>query len=89
MLIKVIFVILFVVIIASLGLALFHLVKHKDQDQEIYSTTVRALTLRIALSLVLFLLLFAALSLGLFQPQGIGARFATPPAQPQHSEQGN
>lgn len=72
MLIKAIVVILFLSIIASLGTALFHLVKHKDQENS--DKTAKALTFRIGLSLVLFFILFAALALGIFKPHGIGTK---------------
>lgn len=72
MLIKTITIITFVAIVYSLGSALYHLVKHRDnQDSE---KTYRALTLRIGLSMALFVLLFIAFATGLLRPQGIGAR---------------
>lgn len=72
MLIKTLVVIVFVAIIVSLGFALFHLVKHSDEQHS--QKTAKALTLRIGLSLVLFIMLFIALASGLFHPSGIGAR---------------
>lgn len=72
MLIKILAVIVFVAIIASLGSALFHLVKHSDEQHS--QKTAKALTVRIGLSLVLFILLFIAFASGLFHPSGIGAR---------------
>lgn len=72
MLIKTITIITFVAIVYSLGSALYHLVKHKDnQDSE---KTYRALTIRIGLSMALFVLLFIAFATGLLHPQGIGTR---------------
>lgn len=72
MLIKTLAILVFLAIVASLGSALFHLVKRKDSEQS--QKTVKALTLRIGLSILLFVLLFIAVASGLFQPQGIGAR---------------
>ena len=70
--IKIIFVIAFVFIIFSLGSALFHLVKRKDQEHS--DKTVKALTFRIGLSLVLFIMMYIAFATGLIKPEGIGAR---------------
>lgn len=72
MLIKSFVIIAFILIIISLGSALFHLVKHKDEEQS--HKTVKALTFRIGLSVVLFILIFLAYATGLIKPQGIGAR---------------
>ena len=55
-------VILFIVfILASLGSALYYMVKDRGTTQR----TVKALTIRIALSIVLFLLLVLGLQFGL------------------------
>lgn len=70
--IKIVAIIIFIAVISSLGSALFHLVKPGDAEQA--RKTAKALTFRIALSLVLFILLFLALASGLFKPSGIGAR---------------
>ena len=72
MLIKTIAIVAFIAIIASLGTALFNLVRSKDPEHS--RKTLRALTVRISLSLLLLIGLIAAYSRGLFQPQGIGAR---------------
>lgn len=72
MVIKILIIVAFVAILASLGSALFHLVKHKDGDES--KKTAQALTFRIGLSLLLFILLFVAYATGLLQPHGIGAR---------------
>lgn len=72
MIIKSIVIIVFVLIIVSLGLALFHLVSHKTP--EVSEKTVNALTFRIALSLLLFIFIFIALAAGIIKPHGIGAR---------------
>jgi hypothetical protein len=69
--IKIIIVLAFLLIIASLGSALYHLVDQKDAEHS--KKTAKALTLRIGLSLILFIFLFIAFSQGLIQPHGIGA----------------
>lgn len=51
-------------IVASLGSGLFHLVNDKGESRKM----VRALTVRIALSVALFILLFIAWSQGLIEP---------------------
>lgn len=55
-------------IVASLGTALYHLVTSRNADS---SKMVRALTLRIGLSVALFILLFVAWRFGLIQPHGL------------------
>jgi|694.fasta_scaffold19643_7 H+/Cl- antiporter ClcA len=72
MLIKTIAIVAFLAIIASLGTALFNLVRSKDAEHS--RKTLRALTVRISLSLLLLIGLIVAYNAGLFQPQGIGAR---------------
>ncbi len=79
MLIKTLIVIAFVAIIASLGSALFHLVKHKDPVNS--QKTLKALTFRIGLSVVLFIFVVIAMATGLVEPTGLGARIAA------HSQQ--
>lgn len=54
-------------IVASLGSALFHLMTDKGQSKKM----VRALTLRVGLSVALFIALMVAWALGLIQPHGI------------------
>jgi hypothetical protein len=57
-----------VAIVASLGTALYHLATgHGDSGR-----MVRALTLRVALSVALFLLLMIAWRLGWIHPHGLG-----------------
>jgi uncharacterized membrane protein len=68
MLIKLLIVATLVAIVASLGSGLFHLVKDERNSRR----TVNALTLRIALSVLLFVLLFVAWWQGLLTPHGIG-----------------
>ena len=64
---KMLVVVVLLGIVVSLGSALFHLVHDRGASQKM----VRALTLRIALSVGLFLLLFVAWSMGLIQPHGV------------------
>jgi len=66
--IKIIIVLVFISIIASLGTALYQLIKNKKSSPK----TVQALTYRIAISLTLFILLSIAFMSGLIQPTGIG-----------------
>lgn len=70
--IKIIFIILFISIIISLGFALFNMVKYKGQEHS--EKTAKALTFRIGLSLFLFILIFIAYATGMIKPEGIGAR---------------
>ena len=78
MIIKSIVIIAFILIIISLGTALFHLVKHKTQEQS--EQTVKALTFRITLSIILFVFIFIAFATGLLKPHGLGTRMhQTPP----------
>ncbi len=55
-------------IVASLGKALFHLSSGSEQSAQ----TVRALTARIGLSIVLFMLLMAGWYFGLITPHSVG-----------------
>ena len=66
--IKVLIVVVLVAIVASLGSGLFHLVKDDGRSKRM----VNALTVRIALSVLLFVLLFVAWKGGLIVPHGIG-----------------
>lgn len=72
MIIKSIFIFTFILIIISLGNALFHLAKRNNAEPS--EKTVKALTARITLSIVLFLLVFIAIVTGIFKPQGLGLR---------------
>jgi hypothetical protein len=58
---------LFAAIVASLGIALYHLSSGKGDSGKL----LRALTVRIALSLLLFLLLMIAWRTGLMIPRGL------------------
>lgn len=72
MLIKSFIIVAFIIIVISLGSALYHLVNRKDEEDSY--KIARALTIRISLSLLLFILIFLAFASGLIQPHGIGAR---------------
>jgi formate/nitrite transporter FocA (FNT family) len=55
------------VILFSLGSALYYLIKDKGQSER----TVRALTVRITFSILLFLILMLGFYFGLIPPQGL------------------
>jgi hypothetical protein len=59
---------LFIAILASLGLALVALFKRGDHSQ----TLLRALTVRVSLSVFFFLLLMLGWYLGILEPHGLG-----------------
>ncbi|MTV38321.1 twin transmembrane helix small protein [Duganella radicis] len=59
----------FILIIGSLGSALFFLMRDKGRS----NNTVRALAVRVALSITLFLLILLAYRLGYIHPTGIRA----------------
>ena len=67
MLIKILIVACLLAIIASLGTGLFHLVGDKGGSKKM----VNALTVRVVLSITLFVLLFIAWQQGLIEPHGI------------------
>jgi hypothetical protein len=64
---KFIVAIAFILIIGSLGSALFFLMKDKGKSNR----TVKALTFRVGFSIALFVLLLVAYQLGWIQPTGI------------------
>ncbi len=70
--IKIIFIVIFLFILFSLGSALFHLVMTKNKEHS--EKTVKALSVRIGLSLVLFIMMYIAFITGMIKPEGIGAR---------------
>jgi uncharacterized membrane-anchored protein len=76
MIIKSVVIIAFMLIIVSLGSALFHLVKHKPEGQS--EKTVKALTFRITLSILLFIFVFIAVATGIFKPHGLGEKMHNP-----------
>ena len=63
---KIIVVLFLFFIIASLFSGLYYLVKYKGTSER----TVRALTVRISLSVLLFILLIIGYATGLLQPHG-------------------
>jgi hypothetical protein len=65
--IKVLIVLTLAAIVASLFSGLFHLVKDEGQSKRM----VNALTVRVALSVLLFILLFVAWRAGLIEPQHV------------------
>jgi hypothetical protein len=67
MLARVLVIVVLLGILASLGSAMFYLV----HDRGTGTRTVRALTVRIALSVFLFVLLFVLYRLGLIQPHPV------------------
>ena len=71
MIIQTIIAIAFILILFNLGSALFHIVRRTSPEQS--EKTVKALTWRISLSIVLFLFLFIAIATGLLKPHGIGS----------------
>jgi uncharacterized membrane protein len=76
MIIKSLVIIAFILIIISLGSALFHLVKHKTEEQS--EKTVKALTFRITLSILLFIFVFIAVATGIYKPHGLGVKMHKP-----------
>ena len=64
---KILVVLVLIVIVGSLGQALFYLLKDRERSPR----TVRALTLRIGLSIGLFVLLLISFSAGLIKPHGL------------------
>lgn len=75
MIIKSVVIIAFILIIISLGSALFHLVNHKNEENS--QKTVKSLTFRIALSIVLFIFIFFAVVTGQVKPHGLGVKMHT------------
>ncbi len=64
---KIIVVLFLIFIVGSLFSGLFYLVKDKGASER----TIRALTLRISLSVILFILLMIGYATGLLQPHGV------------------
>ena len=67
MLFKIIIVILLMVVLFSLGSALYHLISKKGDSDKL----LKSLTWRIGLSIFIFILLFIGQSMGLITPHGI------------------
>lgn len=72
MIIKSIILILLILVLLSLGASMFTLIKDRNKTDR----TVRFLTLRIVLSISLFVLLLVSFLMGWIQPHGL-----LPPAQ--------
>ncbi|MEQ1543840.1 twin transmembrane helix small protein [Methyloglobulus sp.] len=70
--IKIILIVVFLMIIFSLGSALYHLVRHKEDGSS--QKTAKALTIRIGLSVVLFVFLLILVATGVIKPHGIGSK---------------
>ena len=66
--IKILIIIVLVAIIASLGSALFHMSRNKGDSKKM----ARALTIRVGLSVILFILLMLAYYNGLIEPNKMG-----------------
>lgn len=77
---KVLIVLALAAIIVSLGFALNYL--YKDRGVAHSSRTVKALTARISLSLVLFALLILLYKAGILHPHGLKTDYATPHSAP-------
>jgi hypothetical protein len=67
-LIRIFVIAVLVAIVASLGSALFHLSRKAGDSRKL----ARALTIRVALSVALFILLMIAWHFGLIAPHGLG-----------------
>lgn len=68
---KILVALAFLAIIASLGSALFFMMRRDGNDRQRGRQMARALALRVGLSVVLFLCLLAAWKLGYIQPTGL------------------
>jgi len=76
---KLVVVALLLIIVGSLGSGLLFLIKDKGQSER----TARALTVRIGLSLLLFVLLILGYVTGYIHPHGV---YPNSPAASQHSD---
>ena len=81
---KIIIVLALLVIVGSLGSALYYLL----MDRERSPRTVKALTWRIGLSIGLFLLLLAGFAAGLLKPHGLKPSIS-PSTQPSTADNPN
>ena len=66
-LLNILIVVCLIAIVFSLGSSLFHLVNDKGESKKM----VKALTVRVTLSVALFILLIIAWSLGWIEPHGL------------------
>ncbi len=69
MLVKMIIILFLLIIMYSLGSALYYLTHERNKADA--TRVVKALTWRIGLSLLLFILLFGAYSMGWIHPHGV------------------
>ncbi|MGX2039058.1 twin transmembrane helix small protein [Methylocaldum sp. MU1018] len=81
---KAFIILVLLIIIGSLGTALVYLVKDRARSPR----TVKALTIRIGLSIGLFFLLLLAYRLGLLHPHGLPVGRIPPPAENQGQADG-
>lgn len=72
---KILIVAALLLIVASLGTALFYLLKDRNRSPR----TVKALTARISMSLALFFLLLIGYQSGVLHPHGLGGAAAARP----------
>jgi hypothetical protein len=70
--IKILIVLVLAGIVASLGKALFHMSSGSPNDVAHSAMMARALTVRIGLSIALFILLMIAWYFGAISPHGVG-----------------
>ena len=68
---KILVAIAFVAILASLGSALYYMMRGSKDDAKKSNNMVKALALRVGLSIVLFVCILIAWKLGFVQPTGI------------------
>jgi cytochrome bd-type quinol oxidase subunit 2 len=71
---KILIVVVLFGIVASLGSALFHMARNKGGDAEHSRKMARSLTIRVGLSVVLFILLMLAWYNGLITPHGLAGK---------------
>lgn len=74
---KIVIILILLVIVLSLGSALYYLVTDREKSEK----TVRALTWRIGLSISLFFLLLLAFGSGLIQPHSFGGGLRHEPSK--------
>jgi cytochrome bd-type quinol oxidase subunit 2 len=72
--VKILIIVVLFAIIGSLGSALFHMSRNKGNDPEHSRKMARALTIRVGLSVVLFILLMLAWYNGLITPHGLAGK---------------
>ncbi len=75
-LIRILIIVVLVAILVSLGFGLFHLSRGSRNPEEESRKLARALTVRIALSVILFVLLMVAWRMGLISPHGLSMQTA-------------